>query len=323
MAGGADVLTGRAMVVLADRPVVPMSPHLVEAARECALSERRLQIVTPVGSRVTSALRTHMIEGRAEWIVRADGGYYAGLSGRPSHWDGQAFVPVPDAMDYARPYKLKSSASQGLQVTLVLRAKHPANGPLGGPVEHLMRLFTSEAPAGWGRAEPVEHLWDPTSLGVFVRGDASSPITVVGGGERAAIAVLDFSSTDDGGGGGAGGGGGRSELTTLTIGYGPGEVPPLAQLPNMVGTVGGVHPLQSVLVHVCAGRADLTVEPRWAGAPGVVGMALNGARTGPAEIPGSQVGPQHSPMTWFALGDGRAPEGWQRYQQLLTHLRAA
>ena len=55
-AGGADARTDQAMVFLVDRQLAALSPSLSEAARECAASGRKLQIVTCHEARLTVPL---------------------------------------------------------------------------------------------------------------------------------------------------------------------------------------------------------------------------------------------------------------------------
>ncbi|HZA80953.1 MAG TPA: DUF6177 family protein, partial [Actinomycetes bacterium] len=91
-----DVVTGRVAVVLQDRPVVPLTAWLADAARQCAGSGRGLQVVTPPGSRLTTPLRFALDGPDTRWVVRDGGGScHDGLTGRLLHWDGGAFVPTP------------------------------------------------------------------------------------------------------------------------------------------------------------------------------------------------------------------------------------
>ncbi|MEU5883497.1 DUF6177 family protein [Spirillospora sp. NPDC047279] len=314
-AGGADLLTERAAVVLTDRPIVAFGPGLVEAQREYGTSGRKLQVVTPSGSRVTAPLCQQVAAGRADWVVRADGGYYAGLTGRPLYWDGQAFTPSPDAQDYAPGFRLPPAETPGILLTLILRARHTADGSAGGPVTDLMRILTAADPAGWGTFEPASRTWAAASLDPAVREDAlaGAPVVVVGGGMRTAIAVMEFSRTEDGG---------FTEQATIDFGYRPGEPLPLEDLPSLVGDLGGRHPITSLLAQVRPGRADLTVEPRWTGTPSPIGLAITGTHPALDGIRSGRVGSPPTPMTWFNLGDGRSPDGWHHYQRLLEHLKS-
>ena len=89
----------------------------------------------------------------------------------------------------------------------------------------------------------------------------------------------------------------------------------------MVGALAADQPVASLFVQLTPGRADLTTEPRWTGAPAPVALAVSGTVTGPNGIPGQQVGPPRAPMTLFPLGDGRSPDGWQRHSMLMQHLQ--
>ncbi|MBW8485297.1 DUF6177 family protein [Actinomadura parmotrematis] len=316
-----DALTDRAMVVLQDRPVVAMSPWLAGAARECAGTGRVLEIVTPAASRLSPALRAAAggtpgapgsPDAGVHWVVRDGDGYYEGLTGRPLHWDGGAFAPVPDARDYAPGFTGRPEAPIGAQLSLVHRVRHASGGDLGGPTDRLLQLLTGKQPAGWGPAEPLEHQWRPEMFAEHVRRERTARVLVIGDGPRPAQAICSFTAAD---------GGALDETTTVVIGYAPADPPPLQHLPSLVAALAADQPVASLFVQLTPGRADLTTEPRWTGAPAAVALAVAGAAAGPAGIPAQQVGPQRAPMTLFTLGDGRSPDGWQRHRALLAHLR--
>src|SRR5205823_1085904 len=87
----ADALTPKAMVILQDRPVVAFTKWLADGLRLCSETRRGLQVVTGPDSRITVPLRLVLTGQNTHWVVRADGGYYDGLSGVPLVWDGSAF----------------------------------------------------------------------------------------------------------------------------------------------------------------------------------------------------------------------------------------
>ncbi|MFD0691539.1 DUF6177 family protein [Actinomadura fibrosa] len=309
-----DALTDQAMVVLQDRPVVPLSAWLARIVGECAGSGRTLQLVTPLDSRLSLPLRTAAAGAEVQWVVRNSDGYYEGLTGRPLRWSGATFVPVPEARDYAPGFTTRPTAPIGSQLTLVYRTRHAADGYLAGPVERLLQLLTGKLPAGLGPAEPLEHPWRPDRLAEYARGRSTARLIVVGDGPRPAQAICDFSTTEAGG---------TAEVTTVTIGYAPADPPPLQHLPSLVGALAAEQPVASLFVQLTPGRADLTTEPRWTGAPAPVALAVAGTVAGPSGIPGQPVGPPRSPLTLFPLGDGRSPDGWQRHSLLMQHLSSA
>ncbi|WP_242614246.1 DUF6177 family protein [Actinomadura roseirufa] len=303
--GGADVLTPNAMVVLQDRPLVPLSAALSEALLECERTGRLLQIVTGHHSRITVPLQGIVSSPKGHWIVHDDNGYYEGLTGRPMHWDGKAFAHDPDARDYAPAYTTRPSAPVGTHLVITLQAHHTPQDVLGGQVDQLMRIITGEPPSGWGVAEPLEHPWAPSELTTYVQAAGTSRLIAVGQG---AIATLEFS-------------GRGTERTTLAVGYGPDQHPPVTDMPSIVGLLAADNPVSALLAQLTPGRADLTVEPRWSGSSAPIGLAAAGAYTGPPGFTRQRIGPPDAPVTWFHLGDGRSPEYWQRHKDLLTRLR--
>jgi hypothetical protein len=334
-----DAITPKAMVVLQDRPVVAFNQWLTDALRVCGMSGRALQIVTPVTSRLSLPLRLVLTGPGSCWVVRDGDAYYDGLSGRPLRWDGMAFAPVPEARDYAPRYKSPPAEPAGSQLTLTLRVRHGQGELLGGVVGHLCQSLIGRAPAGWGTAEPAANLWNLDEMTRLFRHRAprATWLAVVGGGtaprgrepqaqqegdgaaepaapSRTVIATMLFSAIQ----------GGVEESVTLAVGFPAGDAPPVSALPTLIGAVAAEHRLTSLFAQLSPGRADLTTEPRWTGAPAPIGMAVGaemGVGTGPAGVSGQQIGDSRSPGLWFDLGDGRSPEGWQRYEQLMHHLR--
>jgi hypothetical protein len=305
--GGADVLTPHAMVILRDRPVVPLSPAIGQALSECEEADRPLQLVTPSSSRITLPLRA----SKVHWLVHDDSGYYEGLTGRPMHWNGTAFTPVPEARDYAPNYRVPSAGASGNQLVLTFQARHATAETIGAHTEKLMRLLTGEPPQGWGPTEPLQHPWNREELAAEA---STARLFAVGAADRPAIATLDFSPLIPPASG-------TAEMTTLTIGYTDDEDPPIRQLPSFIDLLAADHPIAALLAQLTPGRPDLTTEPRWTGSSAPIGLASAGAYTGPPGFSRKRLGPPDAPLTWFHLGDGYSPEYWQRHQDLLDHLR--
>ncbi|MGI5325940.1 DUF6177 family protein [Actinomadura nitritigenes] len=308
-AGGADVLTSQAMVVLNDRPVVPLSPAISQALTECERTNRTLQLVTHATSRLTLPLRA----SKAQWLVHDDG-YYEGLTGRPMHWNGTAFVPLPDARDYAPTYTTPPADPIGSQLVLTFQARHASEAVLGAHTEKLMRLITGVPPKGWGTTEPLQHPWNPEDLTAHITSATTARVIAIGASSRPTMATSDFSPLISPASG-------MAEMTTLTIGYTDDEDPPITQLPSFIDLLSADHPLTALLAQLIPGRPDLTTEPRWTGSSAPIGLASAGAYTGPPGFSRKRLGPPDAPITWFHLGDGYSPEYWQRHQDLLTHLR--
>ncbi|MBC6460523.1 hypothetical protein HKK72_21925 [Actinomadura sp. HBU206391] len=326
------------MVVLWDRPVVAFNQWLADALRVCGESGRGLQIVTPVGSRLSLPLKLVLTGPTSLWVVRDGGGYYDGLTGRPLRWDGAAFSPVPEARDYAPGYTTRSTGPVGAQLTLTFRIRHGSGDVLGGVVAHLCRLFTGHPPLGWGTAEPAANLWSLDEMNGLIRrrspratwlavvggrpaaGDGTGPDAGENGGtppaeqHRTMVGTMLLTSEQ----------GGAEEAGTLVFGFSAADPPPVSNLSTLIGTVAAEHRLASLFAQLSPGRPDLTTEPRWMGAPAPIGMAVGaemGMGSAPPGVPGRPIGDPGSAVMWFELGDGRSSEGWQRYEQLMRHLR--
>jgi hypothetical protein len=311
-----DAVTAKAMVVIQDREVVPFSQWLADALRVCTESGRGLQIVTPVHSRLSMPLRLVLTGPNSRWVVRDDaaGGYYDGLTGVPLHWDGTAFVPVKDARDYAPAYVIRPRDQIGAQLTLTFQVRQEQIAAIGAAVEQLCMSLTGQEPAGWGTAEPAANRWRRDDVAGLHqrRAPRATWLTVVGGGRRAALGTMLLAPAQVG----------AEETVTLVVGYPPDDRPPVAALPTLIGVLAVEQRLLSLFAQLTPGRPDLTTEPRWVGSPAPIGMAVGGdmGRSAPG-IPGQQIGDLQSPTLWYDLGDGRSQDGWQRYRQLMQHLR--
>ncbi|WP_157431771.1 DUF6177 family protein [Actinomadura hibisca] len=304
----ADVLTDDAAIFLIDRQVVPLSPTLSQALHATD-PPRALQLVTPTTSRLTLPLHALITAGRADWVVREESGYYTGLTGQPLQWTGKAFTPIPDAPNYAKGFAQHPSEPLGTHLTLTLQAKHPTSTLLGALTEHLMQALTGGPPTGWGTTEPTEHPWNRTDLTRTARNSQALQTITTGNAHRPATAVTSYTRTQAE----------TTESTTLTIGYHPGERPPLERLPEMVSAIAADQNLASILLQTRLGRPDLTIEPRWSGTSSPVALAMKGSYTAPPEFPSTRSGP----MTWFTLGTQNTKATWQTYRHLTQTLTPA
>ncbi len=310
----ADALTAKAMVILQDRPVVSFTAWLADCLRLCGETRRGLQIVTGLGSRITVPLRLVLSAPNSHWVVRADGGYYDGLTGIPLRWDGATFGPDPQARAYAPAYTVPPTGPIEAQLTVTFRVRHAADALIGAAAEQLCAALTGEPPGGWGIAEPATARWRREDLGdlFYSRGGAATWLTVVGSGGRPAAGSLLISQVGDA----------VEEAVTLVAGYADPREVPIASLPSLAARLAEGRRLITLFAQLNPGRADLTAVPRWLGPPGPIGMAVGGTPPALAGVPAQPIGDANSPAVWYPLGDGRQQEGWQRYEQLSRHLQA-
>ncbi|MET9293795.1 DUF6177 family protein [Streptomyces sp. NPDC003077] len=338
-----DVLTGKAAVIIQDRPVVAMTTWLADAVRMAAEGDRAVQIVTPPGARLTLPVRATLSGLPHRWVVQdGAGGYYDGLSGAVLRWDGgpdgQFAATGTPAPAYFRGTPAErgpdtagngagaggtgtSGEDAGQQLVLSLRTRHDADGDLvlGGALEDVWQHLAGSPPAGWGTAEPAGSRWSRQELTEFVRGRAPEPtwVVVVGEPDRPGIATLRVSRTT----------GGVEEDITVAFGHPPGGALPLDTLPALAERLVARHELVSLLVQRRPGRTDLTVPPRFEGPALPVAFALGRAdvstigltraRRPPLPDRPVQLGPAAAAGFYYPLGDG----GWDALQELVGHLR--
>ncbi|MFW6640706.1 DUF6177 family protein [Nocardiopsis algeriensis] len=325
-------ITDRAAVVVQDRPLVPMSAWIVDAMAAHGRKGLRLQVVTPSTSRITHALRSVLIGPTARWVVqRPDGGYYDGFSGVPLRWDErEAFTPDKGASPGGPPEEFKAPVEEpGTQLHIDLKVEHPADNGLvlGAAAELLGRHLGGAAPALWGTSEPLPQEWNRRVLTRLCRTRAPGQTWFVFTGPPPGLRgedVRPFTGTQRV----SRTSGGVREALTFAVGYAPGEEPDLAALSSVVRELASRDILQNMSVQRLAGRPDLTYEPRWSGFPLPVGMALGAEavssvgtdRALSAPVRGVPFGPPLTPAVWYRIGDGTAPDSWDRFRGLMDHL---
>ncbi|MEU5050071.1 DUF6177 family protein [Streptomyces sp. NPDC021096] len=323
-----DMLTPRTAIVLQDRPVVPMTSWLSEALRAALESDRGLQIVTPGHCRISPALRS-VLDAPTRWVVQDERcGYYDGTSGAVLRWEDGAFVPdrdesgeTPVAESFA---DLRPTDERRLIVSFRTVHAPEADLVLGGALETVWRKLTGAPPAGWSTAEPVNVPWSRRQLTDLAYERAPRPTwtAVVGHPDRPAFATLRVIRTPKG----------VEEDVTLTLGYGPGEEVPLAELPALADELVTRYGLASLVCQLREAGRDLSVPPRLELPPVPVGFALgseevrevgraHASRTPLREAP-VRLGPASRPGYYYGLGDGEGPEGWEAMKTLMHYLRS-
>lgn len=337
--GGTDhpavtVRTDKAVLVVQDRPLVPMSPWLVDAVATHGREGLRLQVLTPSTSRITHALRSLLTTPTARWVVQApDGAYYDGFSGVPLLWDEhEAFVVDRNARAQDGPHEAFRGPVEdaGTQLLVELSADHPADNGLvlGGAAQLLAERLGGRAPALWGTSEPLPRAWDRHALTRLCRKRAPGQTWFAFSGPPEGVreeGVAPFSGTQRVRRTGSG----VRESVSFAVSVPGGEEPDLSSLSSVVAELTELDVLRTMTVQRMAGRADLTYEPRWCGLPSPVGLAVGAEavtsigtdRALAAPVRGVPFGPPLTPSFWYRVGDGTEPDGWKRFRELMDHLR--
>jgi hypothetical protein len=336
-----DVLTERAAVVVTQRPLVWLDEWLYDAAGRYLSAGRLLQIVTAPGARLTMPLRLLADLPGLTWVVAGPGGYYDGTGGGRLVCNGLAFAPAAGATGVAPAFGLDLAKSRltegreplasapGRQVVVTAHLRHPADHAtrLGTAADRVFVALTGDPPDRFGRGEPMDHAWQAGTLTDLARERAPATACFVVGGPG----VLGTVRVERGRSG-------VDEHLTVAVGHtGEDELDGLAAslAARLSDDLAGSGRLVSLLVQVQPGRADLTVEPRWAGVAIPVGFAL-----GPAALdeigraraldvgpPGTRmVGAASRPAVWFPLDDrdgSWSPAGWETFRHLVGRLRTA
>jgi len=325
--------TDRAVVVVQDRPLVPLSPWIVDAVAVHGREGRRLQVVTPSTSRITHALRSVLVDPTARWVVQApDGAYFDGFSGVPLVWDEQeAFVVDRSARVEDGPHEAYRApvGVPGSHLLVELRVEHPAGRALvlGSAAELLAERLGGSPPSLWGTSEPLPQAWDRAVVTRLCRERAPGQTMFAFTGPPESVrgeGVLPFSGIQRV----VRSASGVRESVSLAVGRPAGEEPDLDVLSSLVAELAGRDVLRTMTVQRAAGRPDLTYEPRWSGFPLPVGLAVGAEgvseigtdRALSAPVRGVPFGPPLTPSVWYRVGDGTEPGAWERFRGLMGHL---
>jgi hypothetical protein len=303
----ADVVTDAAAVVLQERPIVPLSRWLADAAVAAAREAKLIQVVTPATSRLTTSLASILLAAGGRWVVEtAAGSYYDGLRGEPLHWSGSAFQSTGGpavAAEFAPPAEVSGGT---IRLRLVALHAATAQTEFGAVVTDSFERLTGVPPAGWGVAEPASERWSRRELTDYCRRRAPEPaaLVVVGGtAEAPAVGTLTVSHHPTG------------VVERLDLAVGCHEVPDYGRLDRLAEHLANLPAptVQIMLVGLAPGRADCTVEPRFTGHPvpygllvGPEAVAVRGpehARAAPAPHV-LLCGPADRPSCWCRLPGG-------------------
>ncbi|MFE3185586.1 DUF6177 family protein [Streptomyces violascens] len=327
--GGVDALTGRAVLVIHDRPIAAATSWLTDVIGTTTSTGRELHLITPPSTRLTFPLRTLLDRMPGRWVVQdREHGYYDGLTGSELTWNDGHFTPgaAPDGRPRIAPPFKRPQSDGGQQLVLSLRTIHPATDQLvlGGALECAWQMLTGSAPAGWSTAEPINLPWSRSQLTALARDRArsSSPawLVVIGAPERPAIATTRIAHTRAG----------IEENITLAIGHTADRRPPLDVLPKLAGALADRHNLATMVTELRPARADLTVpahhEPPsiplsfTLGPDAVADLGFDRARRALAELAPLQLGPTSRPALHITFGDGTNTSAWQRLHRVNAYL---
>ncbi|GAA3788330.1 hypothetical protein GCM10022403_023500 [Streptomyces coacervatus] len=319
-----DVLTESTAVVLADRPLAPLTAWLTDILRTTAQTNRALHLVTPPHVRLTLPLRTALGGAPNRWVIQAPaGGYYDGLSGVQLTWQNGTFAPTDTTV--ADAFTAASTPPEQRQLTVSFRTVHAPDPDLvlGRALEAAWHHLTGAAPTGWGTAEPVNLPWSPRQLTDLARDRAPAPthLIAIGNPAHPAIATHRITRTTAG----------VAEDTTLTLGYATPTEVPLNTLESLAATLVGSHGLTTMLTTLRNGRTDLTLPAHLEAPPlpvsftlgprDVRAVGLTHARRPPLATKPRQLGSPSYPALHYLLGDGTDAGAWTALQSLTSHLK--
>ncbi|MDA0564718.1 DUF6177 family protein [Streptomonospora sp. S1-112] len=324
--------TDRVAVAVQDRPVVPLSPWIIDAVTSSGREQRAFHLVTPPGARLTQEMTALFQNRGSRWVVRtSDGSYFDGLYGAPLVWqDGSGFVrdPAPRTGSAVHPQFRRNPDSLVDHLVLDLKLRHADHTDVrvGAEVELLTTALAGSAPALWGIGEPAPLVWDRDRLTELVRGRApqGSRVVFLGphSGARPFSGSLRVEPTPEG----------VRESATLAVAYPAGTRPDLAAVEGVVEELAGNGSLLSFNVHRRRGRPDLTRAAHHTGPLIPIGVALGSAgvqqvggleRATAAPVAPVRMGPRPAPALWYSLGDGTDPADRRHLKSLISHLRPA
>jgi len=318
----ADRVTERAVLVTQDRPVVPFSSWLADAAVHAG-RDRVLQLRTPRSARLTLSAWTAVTNAHGMWVVQdGDGGHYDGMTGLPLSWDGRnGFVrhlPDPPSKRRRKPVgrvpegpvpAFLDEPPTGTHLEVRLSTVHPADEEprIGGGAEILAECLSGPPPAAWDLHEPLTRPWDPARMLNSARHRAPERLLLhfAGPWEQGHPYVGRIGLTWAGDV--------LSEEVTMLVGLEPGaEGQSLARLAEAVEVLGERDLLDTLWARRFVGRPDTTHEPTWRGLGSALGIGIGPRRaesvglraTESGPLPGTPFGPPEHRSVWYpALGD--------------------
>ncbi|MFI6049235.1 DUF6177 family protein [Streptomyces violascens] len=329
--GGVDVVTGKAALVIHDRPIAAATTWLTDVIRFTTGTGRELHLITPPRTRLTLPLRTLLDHTPGRWVVQdPEHGYRDGLTGSELVWNDSHFAPIVEGDGRRRiapPFQYpRGDGASERQLMLSLRTIHPVADQLvlGGALECAWQMLTGSAPAGWSTAEPVNLPWSRRELTALARDRARSTrptwLVVVGAPECPAIANVRIAHTRSG----------VEEHITLVLGHTADRRPPLDVLPKLAQALADRHNLATMVTELRPARADLTIpahhEPPsiplsfTLGPDAVADLGFDRARRALAEPAPMQLGQASRPALHFTFGDGTNTSAWQRLHQVTAYL---
>ncbi|MDA2809703.1 DUF6177 family protein [Nocardiopsis sp. RSe5-2] len=320
-----------AVVIEMERPVVPLTSWIADAIAVFGAERKAIQVMTPPTSRLTHPLWALLSGPGARWVVEdAERGYFDGVNGLPLEWDEKkGFRPVPQVAGSVAPVagfqaSPQSLAASATHVLVDLTVEHPASEDLvlGGAAETLASALTGDRPVGWSTNEPAVKAWDRRTVTDLCRKRAPKPsrLFVVGphGAERPFIGPLTVKRT----------GAGLLETLSLAVAIPPGHAVPHDDLMHAVELLAAERLIRTMVVNTLPGRADLTYEPRWLGAPVPFGMAIGHSpveemgleHAMSAPVPGIKLGPEDRTAVWYPLNETDPKRAFSSLQDLTFHL---
>ncbi|MDA2805897.1 DUF6177 family protein [Nocardiopsis suaedae] len=323
-----------AVVIEMERPVVPLTSWIADAIAVFGAERKAIQVLTPPTSRLTHPLWALLSGPGARWVVEdPERGHFDGVNGLPLEWDeAKGFRPISQTTGPVTPVEgfqtdaAQSSDSNATHVLLDLTVEHPASEDLvlGGGTETLVSTLTGDLPAGWSTNEPAVRAWDREAVTELCkkRAPKASRLFVAGphGAERPFIGPLTVKRTRTG----------LLETLSLAVAVPPGEPFPHDDLMRAVELLAAERLIRTLVVNTLPGRADLTYEPRWMGAPKPFGTAIGHApveemgleHAMSAPVPGIKLGPEDRTAVWYPLNETDPKRALSSLQELTSHLMA-
>ncbi|WP_051061585.1 DUF6177 family protein [Nocardiopsis chromatogenes] len=321
-----------AVVIEMERPVVPLTSWIADAIAVFGAEGMAVQVMTPPTSRLTHPLWALLSGPGARWVVEdEERGYFDGVNGLPLEWDEtKGFRPVPQTTGPVTPVADflpspdQSPSSSATHVLLDLTVDHPASEDLvlGGAAETVASALTGDLPAGWSTNEPTLRAWDREAVTATCkkRAPKASRLFVAGphGAERPFIGPLTVKRTRAG----------LLETLSLAVAIPLGHAVPHDDLMHAVELLAAERLIRTMVVNTLPGRADLTYDPRWMGAPKPFGMAIGQApveeigleHAMSAPVPGIKLGPEDCTAVWYPLNEVEPKKAISSLQELTSYL---
>ncbi len=161
-----DMVNGALAVLVQSRPVVALTPWLVNNHVWASAHDRQFVLITPAATELTLAAWSYLQNTDAAWVVDAGDAMFHGLTGQELDWSGDGFV----LLDRMHP-GFTPAADDHWRLVVEAETTHPYQDAavVGAFSRDVLTSAGLESPIRQGLMEPPEAAFDVSELTTYAR----------------------------------------------------------------------------------------------------------------------------------------------------------